>query len=385
MFFSAEQEKRILAELNILRSGEASDESLCQYRTVSCIRCCLPHIGGDSHMEDTEAQRAGLRISDTLAYHRRYSGRYLGPGNLVMKFINFNPLMDPKIEASQYEDSFPDVGKEEMEKRFSDRRRLFLALYDREHPKESLHRYMRAAQRNEGYAYKPAANAGPASLFLGGSVPKKHFQKGALPECQLLGFIDGEMTVGCLAHPLAETSQGYDGRSQEGFFHHTDCCSNVACEASKEFRHLSASARKIFDKAVDGMSWYEFSRHAISVLVYYLRSYDHIWQMLDKRGLLDAITLANLVGFTNTLFDEWPLKKPYRCGHHSLKPWNAPAAPEPGEAADAMNSLDILSTEIPLSESILHIALGTCFLQNCFATQLQQARDQIEKNIASLH
>src|SRR3990172_3853101 len=98
-----------------------------------------------------------------------------------------------------------------------------------------------------------------------------------------------------MAHPLAETSQGYDGREQVGFFHHTDCCRSIGCEASKEFKFLSASAMKIFDKAVLGMSWYEYSRHATSVLVYYLRSYDCILQRLDERELLDALTLEQLV------------------------------------------------------------------------------------------
>ena len=227
-----------------------------------------------------------------------------------MKFKNFNPLKDPKIEASQYEDSFPDVGREEMEKRFSERRDLFLDIYDREQPRQSLPQYMKAAQRNEGYTYKPEASTGLVSLFLGGSVPTKHLQKGELPECQLLGFVDGKRTVGCMAHPLAETSQGYDGRDQVGFFNHTDCCRNVGCEASKEFKFLSTSAMKIFDKAVDGMSWYEYSRHATSVLVYYLRSYDHILQRLDERELLDTLTLEQLVEFTNALYDEWPMRKP---------------------------------------------------------------------------
>jgi len=70
-------------------------------------------------MEDSEGKRIALFKRNSLAYHLKYSGRYLGPGNLVMKFKNFNPLKDPRIEASQYEDSFPDVGREEMEKRFS--------------------------------------------------------------------------------------------------------------------------------------------------------------------------------------------------------------------------------------------------------------------------
>jgi hypothetical protein len=291
-----------------------------------------------------------------------------------MKFKNFNPLKDPQIEASQYEDSFPDVGREEMEKRFAGRRDLFLDLYDREQPRQSLPRYMKAAQINEGYRHKHAASSGPVSLFLGGSVPTKHLQKGDLPECQLLGFVDEKRTVGCMAHPLAETSQGYDGRDQVGFFNHTGCCESVGCEASKEFKFLSPSAMKIFGKAVDGMSWYEYSRHATSVLVYYLRSYDHILCLLDERELLDALTLEQLVAFTNTLYEEWPLRKPdWSAHHHHLS-----------HDSDRMNSLDILSTDIPLAERMMYIALDTGFLRDHFAIQLQQARDHVERRIEAL-
>jgi hypothetical protein len=371
MFYSAEQEKRILAEQEIMRSGEATDVRLCQFKNVSCVRCCLPHIGGDSHMEDSEEKRIALFKRSNLAYRLKYSGRYLGPGNIVMKFRNFNPLQDPKIEASQYEDSFPDVGREEMEKRFAERRDLFLDIYNREQPRQSLPQYMEAAQSNEGYKYKSAANTGPVSLFLGGSVPTKHLQKGDLPECQLLGFVDGKRTVGCMAHPLAETSQGYDGRDQVGFFNHTGCCKNVGCEASKEFKLLSTSAMKIFDKAVEGMSWYEYSRHATSVLVYYLRSYDHIAQRLDEREFLNIVTLERLVEFTNTLYDEWPMRKPDWSHHLSFD-------------SDHMNSLDILSTDTPLAERMMYLALGTRFLQDHFAAQLQQARDHVEKRIEAL-
>jgi hypothetical protein len=361
MFYSAEWEKRILTEQAILRSGKTADISLCQYKRVSCVRCCLPHIGGDSHTADSEEKRIA-RL-----------GRYRGPGSLVMKFKNFNPLKDPKIEASQYEDAFQDVGREEMEKRFAERRRLFLELYDPQQPRQSLPQYMNAAQSNEGYRYRPAASAGLVSLFLGGSVPTKPLQKGELPECQLLGFTDERKTVGCLAHPLAETSQGYDGRNQVGFFHHTGCCSSVGCEASEEFKFLSPSALKIFDKAIDGMSWYEYSRHATSVLVYYLRSYDHLWQKLDERELLDTLALEQLVAFTNSLYDEWPLKKPDWSKRHP-----------PGNAPNSMDSLDILSASIPLAERILYIALDTWFLQNHFAHQLQQGRDHIEKRIEAI-
>jgi hypothetical protein len=364
MVYSAEQAKRILAEQEIMRSGEATDVSLCQYKNVSCVRCCLPHIGGDSHLEGTEEQRIALFKRSTLAYHLKYSGRYLGPRSIVMKFKNFNPLKDPQIEASKYEDSFPDVGREEMEKRFSERRDLFLGIYDPEQPRQSLPLYMQAAQRNEGYKYMPEASTGLISLFLGGSVPTKHLQKGALPECQLLGFVDGERTVGCMAHPLAETSRGYDGRDQVGFFNHTGGCRSAGCEASKEFKLLSPSAIKIFDKAVNGTSWYEYSRHATSVLVYYLRGYDHLLQRLDARELLDALALEQLVEFTNALYDAWPMRKA-----------DGSACPP------CMNSLDVLSTDIPLAERMMYIVLDTCFLPDQFATQLQRARDHVERRI----
>jgi hypothetical protein len=354
-----------------MRSGKATDVCLCQYKNVSCIRCCLPHIGGDSHMEDSEEKRIDLFKRDRLAYHLKYADRYLGPGNIVMKFKNFNPLMDPKIEASQYEDSLPDVGKEEMEKRFSKRRELFLDIYDPEQPIQSLSQYMNAAQRNEGYKYKAAVNSGPASMFLGGSVPMKGIQKGELPECQLLGFVNEDRTVGCMAHPWAETSQGYDGRDCIGFFNHTGCCNSVGCEASSEFMFLSPSAIKIFDKAIDGMSWYEYSRHATSVLVYYLRSYDCIMQELDERGLLDALTLARLVEFTNTLYDEFPLKRP---------DWTN----RPNFNSDCMTPLDLLTLSIPLAERMMYIALDARFLPGHWAMQLQQARDHIERSIKAL-
>jgi len=376
MFFSAEEEKRIYAEQAILRSGEAADVSLCQYKNVSCVRCCLPHIGGDSHMEDSEEKRLALFNKDRLAYHLRYANRYLGPGNIVMKFKNFNPLKAPGIEASQYEDSFPDVGKEEMERRFSERRSLFLKIYDRKQPRQSLPQYMKAAQNHEGYAYSYDRKMGLASSYFGGSVAAKQALKGELPECQLLGFVDEKRRVGCLAHPFAESSQGYDGRDQVGFFHHSSCCDSVGCEASKEFPHLSASARQVFDKAVDSMSWYEFSRHATSVLVYYLRCYDFIMQRLDERNILSALTLKQLVEFTNILYDEWPLKD-LDCGEQP--PPSAIQAPE-----FPMNSLQILSLDIPLAERILYIALNTRFLQEHFASQLQQARNHIGKYIAAL-
>jgi hypothetical protein len=359
MFSSAERDKIIFAEQEILRSGKKSGASLCQSKNLSCIRCCLPHIGGDSHMEDSRKERLSLFHQDKAAYHVKYSNRYLGPRNLLMKFTNFNPLKDPQIEASQYEDSFQDVGRDEMERRFSERRKLFLKIYDHHTPRQSLPLFMKAAQEKEGYKYKVAASSGPASLFIGGAAPVQCLS-GELPECHLLGFVDGNQRVGCLAHPLAESSHGYDGRDQAGFFNHTGCCQNVGCEASKEFPFLSASAMKVFDKAVDRMSWYEYSRHATSVLVYYLRSYDYLIQALDESALLDGLNLDQLVAFTNSLHDEWPLKKPF--SFYDV------------EDSEHMNSLAILSTEIPIAERILYIALNTWFRSDNYTSELQQAR-----------
>ncbi len=61
MLNSAEHTKRILAEQEIMRSGKAANASLCQYKNVSCVRCCLPHIGGDSHMEDSEEEKRSIK------------------------------------------------------------------------------------------------------------------------------------------------------------------------------------------------------------------------------------------------------------------------------------------------------------------------------------
>jgi len=353
-----------------MRSGKASDRSLCHYGNVSCVRCCLPHIGGDACLADSGAEKTDLPAEGSPPNRPGSSNRYLGPHDIVMKFKNFNPLKDPQIEASQYEDCFADVGRTEMERRFSDRRKLFLEMYDRERPVQSLRHYMKAAQRNEGYKYQPPASAGPASMFIGGAVSRERSQKGELPECQLLGFVDGNGSVGCMAHPRAETSRGYDGRDRVGFFHHTGCCESVGCEASREFQFLSSSAMKIFDRAVDGMSWYEYSRHATSVLVYYLRGFDCLLQKLDARGLLETLTLEQLVAFTNSLYDGWPLRRSGRSTHHSPIPASVP-----------MNALDILLTDIPLAERIMYIALDTLVLQDQFAARLLQARDHVESRM----
>ncbi len=184
-----------------------------------------------------------------------------------------------------------------------------------------------------------------------------------------------------MAHPLAEASQGYDGRDQVGFFNHTGGCKSVGCEASEEFKFLSKSAIKIFDRAVDGMSWYEYSRHATSVLVYYLRSYDCILQRLDERELLDAVTWEQLVQFSNALYEEWPLRqRDWSVRHPLSENLHNHLINDP----DCMNSLEILSTDIPLVERMMYLALDTQFLKDHFAAQLQQARDHVEKCIKAL-
>jgi hypothetical protein len=330
-------------------------------------------------MKDSRKKRTDLFNRNGFAHYRRSDEIYLGPHRLLMKFRNFNPLKDPKIEASQYEDAFQDVGREEMERRFSERRKLFLTIYDRRNPTASLPRYEKAAQVKEGYRYKPAARCGPVSLFLAGSVPAKPLCHGELPECQLLGFVDGGGRVGCMAHPLAETSQGYDGRTLVGFFNHTHGCASIGCEASKEFGYLSPSALKIFDRTVAGLSWYEYSRHATSVLVYYLRGYDHLLQMLDDRKLLDRQSLDQLVGFTNRLFDTWPLKHADRKAPESLVKTKAPLSTHPNHFSERMSSMEILSRDIPLRERILYLALDTWYRKDLFSAQLQQARDHLEK------
>ena len=55
-----------------------------------------------------------------------------------------------------------------------------------------------------------------------------------------------------------------------------------------------------------------------------------------------------------------------------------------GYDSDHMNSLDILSTDIPLAEKMMYIALDTWFLQEHFAKQLRQARDHVERRIKAL-
>jgi len=316
-------------------------------------------------MEDSDDTRGALLKKDSAAYSLKYANRYLGPNGILMKFKNFNPRKDPRIEASQYEDCFADAGRQEMERRFLQRRELFLKIYDRESPRQSLKEYSKAAEEKEEYRYRHKALSGPASMFLGGSVRKDDLQRGALPECHMLGFVDSEGRVGCMAHPLAGTAKGYDGRDVAGFFHHTGCCRNVDCEASKEYRFLSPPARKVFDRAVEGMNWYEYSRHATSVLVYYLRAFDHLLGILEEEGVLDPGDLGRLAGFTNAIFDTWPLRNR-------------------GDNFSRVETLNILDTDLAPAEKTMYIALDTQFLNGDFKLQLRKARAHIRRAVGAL-
>jgi hypothetical protein len=48
-----------------------------------------------------------------------------------------------------------------------------------------------------------------------------------------------------------------------------------------------------------------------------------------------------------------------------------------------LNSLDILSADIPLAERIMYIALDTRFLQDRFSMQLKLARDHVKKKVTA--
>ena len=109
------------------------------------------------------------------------------------------------------------------------------------------------------------------------------------------------------------------------------------------------------------------------MLAYYLRCYDHILQRLDERELLDTLTLQQLVEFTNALCDEWPLRNPDWSERHP-----------PSHDSDPVNYLDVLSTDIPLAERLMYIALDTRFLRDHFVMKLQQARDHIDRHIEDL-
>ena len=39
---------------SVLHSTPLTERSLCQYKDLSCTRCCLPHIGGEKSAEVVE-------------------------------------------------------------------------------------------------------------------------------------------------------------------------------------------------------------------------------------------------------------------------------------------------------------------------------------------
>ena len=121
------------------------------------------------------------------------------------------------------------------------------------------------------------------------------------------------------------------------------------------------------------MSWYEYSRHATSVLVYYLRGYEYIIQLLKDVGRADIPTLSRLVEFTNELYDNWPLRN-----HEKV------ADDEANPDSDQMDSLEILSIDIPLTERMFHIAIGSELCRDSFAARLNEARTFVKQRVASL-
>jgi len=229
MIYTKEEMENHKKTLDMLHSTKTSGFSLCQYKNLSCVRCCMPHIGGDSHMEDSADARLKLFNENYSAYYQRYGDRYVGPNGAIMKFVNFHPFKQPNFEVSHYEDSFKDAGREEMEKRFSRRRELFLEMFDIKKPKESLRKYAAKIHHEEGYNYKPEPFRSFGALILGGSVHIPKNEKGKLPECHLLAFLDENKKAGCLAHPLAETSKNLIGLKEVFSYFaisHTSCMRN---------------------------------------------------------------------------------------------------------------------------------------------------------------
>lgn len=315
MLYSAEQVEHIKEMKKALHASEPKGISLCQYNGVSCVRCCLPHIGGDSIREEVlEGEKQSVNYD-----------RYLGPGEILMKFNNFHPMSPPEFEISHYEDSFEDAGKEENEMRFARRRELFFEVFDPQKPEVTLASYVNQIQAEEGYCHDPESDSAEAlfHVYFPGSIDTKG-KGGELPECHLLGFID-DQTVGCLGHPAAEHMQGFDARQDFGFFK-TDSCVKCSCDWSEEFQYLSDSALKVFDKAIEGMSWYDYSRHGTAVLVAYLRSYDHIMQKLDEKDLLEDISLQQIAELTNNLYENFSEKA--SCSvDKDLSEWKVPKFP----------------------------------------------------------
>jgi hypothetical protein len=344
MFYSPEQVQRIERVNAVLNSSKDNERSLCQTGEQSCVRCCLPHIGGDSPYEHSKDERTGAFNEDNQLFEVNHENRYVGPQGLLMKFSNIDPLGKIGFSISHFEDSFEDVGKEEMDQRLARRRELFKEVFDPNNPSESLKVYTERIQQEESYGYHPEKDSfrGLGALFMGGSIYFGDHGKDELPECHMLGFIDDDQKrVGCLAHPLSDLSEGFDGRMEQGFFAGNDSCVGVNCSPSKNFKYLSDSALKVFDKTMGGMSWYDYSRHATGVFVSFLRGYDHIIQMLDQKGKLDSMSLEGLVEFTNELFDNWKFMAPRRNRAHRLEDIRIPQFPVSGEIVNG--KIDIFS------------------------------------------
>jgi len=337
MMYSNEQVKRIDAIREIIHSSEKKEISLCQYNKLSCVRCCLPHIGGDSSQGLPPNKLEEIQNKDKQKWFREFENQYVGPNGTKLKFISIHPRVEPKIEVSHYENSFQDVGKDEMEKRFKKRRNVFLGKYDPNNAHKTLEEYITSIKKEEKYSYKENNNTGFFTLFFGGDIPVK---KNNLPECHLLANIGDR--VGCLGHPLAPESKGVDGRELVGFFKETDSCRRASCEWTKEFQYLSNSALKVFQKATKGMSWYEYSRHSTIVMVAYLRAYDFLFEMMDKQGKLDNQPLDKLFEFTNKLSDNWEFKSPKHTYKSTEKDWIIPKHYAPGRIVATRKNTDIL-------------------------------------------
>ena len=300
MFYSQDQVEAMEQYEKQLHDLSNNGASLCQFKGRSCVRCCMPHIGGDSHLFDHDADNRSNNVY-----------RYLGPDGLLMQFNNFLVRGNPSFSVSKHEDSFEDVGKEEMERRFRERTQLFQEIFDPEDPLKSLQEYEEKIKEISGYSYKSTKEnmAGQmAAMFCGGSV--RFDEKAALPECFLLGVLSDEKSIGCLGHPKA--NNGFEGRKEAGYFRNSSC-SGCSCTISKEFGYLSDVALEIFDNATKNMSWYEYSRHSTAVLVSYLRAYDYLLQKMAEKIDVVSLPLSELTLLINRFYDQWSFRLNTTC------------------------------------------------------------------------
>ncbi len=342
MFYSEEEAQKKDKEINIIHTSEKRELSLCQYNSLSCVRCCLPHIGGDYPHGINDKELYTILNNDKKKWRTEFENQYVGPKGIRLKFVNIHPLVSPGMVASHYENSFEDIGKEEMEKRFKKRREVFLKKYNPKNANKTLESYMNAIKKEEKYSFKKEdIGSGLFTLFFGGDnhVDPKH-----LPECQLLANVGDKK--GCLAHPLAPESQGIDGRELVGFFKKTDSCTKASCNWTEEFKYLSDSALKVFDKAIQGMSWYEYSRHSTAVMVAYLRVYDFIFEKMDTQGKLENKSLEELTQFTNEVSNKWKFSKPsgpYKSENGPIEEnWTIPTHYASGKIISTKKNIDIL-------------------------------------------